>query len=334
MNREDDNKRVFWMKVSEWGRTLLVPLAIVLGLFAVSTALAETAVKDVVYPSLGTPEFEQLYYQKVNVLTVDTRNPELCKEISDDLLKWNKISKEQHEKFCEADKERPWTSVFLPAPEYKGTSIRYSELSEKDQKLARQTRNFTVVALGMLGIIYMLPESSTGWEDFDSSGVGKRYIDNIKSGPEWDSNRWAYNYIGHPVSGAAYYQVARHAGFNQSESFAYSFFMSTFFWEYGIEAIEEIPSIQDIFVTPIIGSLIGEYFFQKAKEIRANGGEVLGSKTLGTISLVLMDPAGYVLDFVDGFFGEGVFEDSEFYVTTNKNDNGNAQVEFGFRFWF
>ncbi|WP_203249645.1 MULTISPECIES: DUF3943 domain-containing protein [Cysteiniphilum] len=69
--------------------------------------------------------------------------------------------------------------------------------------------------------------------------------------------RIRYQYIGHPYAGAIYYMAARDSGFGEFESFLYSAFISTFFWEYGVEAFAEVPSIQDLIVTPVDGWLLG-----------------------------------------------------------------------------
>ncbi|MFZ2890098.1 DUF3943 domain-containing protein, partial [Sulfuricurvum sp.] len=52
--------------------------------------------------------------------------------------------------------------------------------------------------------------------------------------------------------------MARNDGLSIGESAAFSTLMSTFFWEYGYEAFAEVPSIQDLIFTPLVGSLFGE----------------------------------------------------------------------------
>ncbi|MFV8326936.1 DUF3943 domain-containing protein [Flavobacterium sp. ZS1P14] len=90
--------------------------------------------------------------------------------------------------------------------------------------------------------------------------------------------------------------TARSNGFNIFEFFAYSAIMSTFFWEYGIEAFAEIPSVQDLIVTPVLGSVVGEGFFYAKKSILKNDSRVLNSRFLGKTSLLLMDPLNTILD--------------------------------------
>jgi hypothetical protein len=80
------------------------------------------------------------------------------------------------------------------------------------------------------------------------------------------------------------------SGFNQWNSFVYSALMSTFYWEYGMEALAEVPSIQDLVITPVGGWLDGEWAHNKEKEIIAAGGKVWGSETTGSIALFFLDP--------------------------------------------
>ena len=104
------------------------------------------------------------------------------------------------------------------------------------------------------------------------------------------------NYAMHPYFGGVYYMTARSNGFTILESFAYSAIMSTFFWEYGVEAFAEIPSVQDLIVTPVLGSVVGEGFFDAKRSILKNDSKVLNSKFLGKTSLLLMDPLNTIMD--------------------------------------
>ncbi|GAL04798.1 ubiquitin-protein ligase [Photobacterium aphoticum] len=159
-------------------------------------------------------------------------------------------------------------------------------------------QSYTIFGLSVatVGMMTLLPESVTKWdeEDRDLSGLGQKWWDNVSEGPVWDKDDHVLNYIMHPYFGGVYYTAARHSGFNEWESFLYSATMSTFFWEYGVEGFAEVPSIQDIIVTPLFGAAVGEWMFQTELEITANGGEVMGSETLGDVSLFLLNPVGHI----------------------------------------
>jgi len=176
-------------------------------------------------------------------------------------------------------------------------------LSYKEKKLFTDTVYLQVFMIGTVGFLYMLPPSITKWEDTeDDKSLTEKWKEHVKAGPVWDKDEFFINYVGHPVSGAWYYMVARDDGFGPWESFAYSFMLSTFFWEYGYEAFAEIPSTQDLIFTPTIGALMGEGFFYLEKELDKNHGEFWGSKTLGNISYFFLNPIGRMTDSLDDFF--------------------------------
>lgn len=135
-------------------------------------------------------------------------------------------------------------------------------------------------ALGM-GILITLPRSITKWDE-DWMDDAKRNLKRAwTKAPVWDKDEWAINYIGHPLAGAAYYNMLRSQGASRLSSFIFSTVQSTI-WEYGIEAIAEQPSIQDLFITPLVGSLIGELAHQGTLRMKRNG-FTLGEKILVTI---------------------------------------------------
>ena len=153
----------------------------------------------------------------------------------------------------------------------------------------------TVVAFG---ILWVMPESTTNWdkEEIKEKGLIWKWKENVKAGPVWDEDDWVLNWITHPYSGGIYYMTARSSGFTVLESFGYSTIMSTFFWEYGIEAFAEVPSIQDLIITPVVGSAVGEGFFYAKKSILKHDKKVLKSRFLGITTLFLMDPFNTILD--------------------------------------
>jgi len=153
----------------------------------------------------------------------------------------------------------------------------------------------TVVAFGVL---WVMPESVTNWdkEAMKEKGILWKWKENVKAGPVWDEDDWVLNWITHPYCGGVYYMTARSSGFTVLESFGYSAIMSTFFWEYGIEAFAEIPSIQDLIITPVVGSAVGEGFFYAKKSILKHDKKVLKSRALGITTLFLIDPFNTILD--------------------------------------
>ncbi|AUV85785.1 DUF3943 domain-containing protein [Vibrio campbellii] len=184
--------------------------------------------------------------------------------------------------------------------------------------LMGQTYTILGLSVATVGLMTLLPESITKWddEDRDMSKLGSKWKDNVSSGPVWDRDEHFLNYVMHPYFGGVYYTAARHAGYNEFESFLYSATMSAFFWEYGVEAFAEIPSWQDLFITPFFGAVVGEMMLTAEQDIIAGGGEVMGSETMGDVSLFFLNPVGHIHYWVSDAWG------------------GSAEFQFSSSPWF
>lgn len=160
------------------------------------------------------------------------------------------------------------------------------------------TAVLTSAFVGTLFVLELLPEDATAWNRAEIANVPfyKKWYENIfKKGPEWDHDLFIFNYVLHPYAGAAYFMCARTCGFNFWQSMLYSAMISTFGWEFGIEACMERPSYQDIFVTPVIGSLFGEGFYRLKRLLVDNNYELFGSELLGHIAAAFLDPVNEIL---------------------------------------
>ena len=178
------------------------------------------------------------------------------------------------------------------------------ELTTPQKRLAEGFLYTQALMISTVVILWMMPESISKWDKnaLEQKSLSQRWKEHVQEGPVWDHDDFAINYIGHPVSGAWYYTAARGYGISPTGSFLYSVFLSTFVWEYGYEAFAEIPSWQDIFSTPIVGSFMGEGFYYLEKRIDKNDGKVFGSKTLGNISYFLLNPLGNISQGLSDFF--------------------------------
>ena len=174
--------------------------------------------------------------------------------------------------------------------------ILNDELPYRYRELIGDSVYLQVLLLSSIGVLALMPESVTHWsrDKLEEQTLWERWDENVFDGPVWDKDDWTINYIGHPVSGAFYYTMARNDGMSVAESAAFSALMSTFFWEYGYEAFAEVPSIQDLIVTPLAGSILGEGMIILQHRIDDNGGLVMGSKTLGNVAYFLIDPLGNI----------------------------------------
>ncbi|MEZ8826471.1 DUF3943 domain-containing protein [Vibrio amylolyticus] len=197
---------------------------------------------------------------------------------------------------------------------------------EKDWAYLRgQTYTILGLSVATVGLMTLLPESITKWdeEDRDMSQLGKKWKDNVSAGPVWDRDEHFLNYVMHPYFGGVYYTAARHSGFNEFESFLYSAAMSTFFWEMGVEAFAEVPSWQDIFITPFFGAVVGEMMFEAEQGIVHNGGEVWGSQGMGSFTLFFLNPVGHIHGWVSGAWGGSA--DFQFSTTPWFSNSNAAQ---------
>ena len=194
----------------------------------------------------------------------------------------------------------------VPQPIYKPTiyDLPYS-LSENMpnvKKLVINTATLYAAGVLTLGVLELLPEDATAWnkKEIRDTPLFERWWNHVREGPVWDKDNWVFNYILHPYGGAAYYMSARTQGCSAINSFLYAFGVSTIFWEYGIEAFNEIPSYQDMFITPIVGAIMGEAFYKLKRRILQDDTSLFGSRLLGNITLFLIDPVNEVLGLIYG----------------------------------
>ncbi|MCJ7764395.1 MAG: DUF3943 domain-containing protein [Thiovulaceae bacterium] len=176
-------------------------------------------------------------------------------------------------------------------PEYVNVN---EKLPYRYRKLIEDSIYLQVVMISAVGVLAVMPKRISGWDitKLQEKSLQDRWQEHVQKKPVWDKDHWSINYIGHPVAGAIYYTIARNDGMSVFESAAYSTLTSTFFWEYGYEAFAEVPSIQDLIVTPLFGSFLGEGMYVLEGKLDKNGGMIWGSALLGNISYFFLNPMG------------------------------------------
>lgn len=165
------------------------------------------------------------------------------------------------------------------------------------KKLWINSAVFAGAFFGTLFTLQCLPEDATSWNRASLQEVAPavRWRRNVfERGPEWDHDKFYFNYILHPYAGAVYFMAARSAGFNFWRSFLYCSIVSNIGWEYGVEACMERPSYQDMVITPVVGSVIGECFYRLKRRLVADDYHLLGSKVVGNIVAFFIDPVNEV----------------------------------------
>jgi hypothetical protein len=178
-----------------------------------------------------------------------------------------------------------------PAPIEPQPSANSGATPKDDKKSIGESIWFaTGVAIGFnvvsIAIYTMLPQDVTNWEGGLPEWKGLE--GNFTKGPRWDNDSPYWNYVGHPIGGSEYYLLARNRDFGFWGSFAYSAGMSAFF-EFFLESAYERASYQDLIVTPVAGTLLGELRYA-AKQALINPKTGRADTTLGQIGVVVLDP--------------------------------------------
>ena len=96
---------------------------------------------------------------------------------------------------------------------------------------------------------------------------------NFKKGPEWDTDGFGINFIGHPHTGSYYYNVARSNGYSYWGSLPFAI-QGSLTWEFLGENTR--ASYNDIINTPISGMFLGEIFYRLSSNVlddRTRGAE-------------------------------------------------------------
>ena len=213
-------------------------------------------------------------------------------------------------------------------------SLFHAPNGEDSDRLLNQTYTVFGLGIGVIAVLYAMPESITNWDSDDASNIFGKWKDNVTEGPVWDRDDVFLNYIGHPYFGGVFYQAARKSGYRQWDAFLYSTMMSTFYWEYGVEAFAEVPSVQDLVVTPVLGWVYGEWAFQTERDIWLNDATVMDSEVLGNISLFMLDPVDSIGRNINYLFGKDIIKAGSGYFVFKENtihNSSETETEIGFK---
>lgn len=165
--------------------------------------------------------------------------------------------------------------------------------------IQRDTVYFITYQFAAIIVLYLAPESLSGWDqEAKDSYSFERWKENV-SYPVWDDDKWYVNYVLHPYWGGTYYIRGRERGFGRIQSFWYAAILSALY-EYGAEALFEPVSVQDLIVTPLGGALLGEYLYSPIRQyIRSKEHLQWTDKAV----LFITDPLGVVNSWTDRLLG-------------------------------
>ncbi|MCX6121078.1 MAG: DUF3943 domain-containing protein [Ignavibacteriales bacterium] len=166
--------------------------------------------------------------------------------------------------------------------------------------------------------------------NYDFSRVGfNSWNHNIKTGWEWDQDRFGMNFIVHPYSGSTFFNAARSSGYNYWESIPFAA-LGSLEWEYFGE--NTLPAYNDIVNTTIDGVFIGEVMYRI-------GSDILDDRTTGfdrffrEFSVAVLSPTRAFSRFTQGKMfrvtSEEVYQTEPLNVTLTF---GRRQVNEGSNF--
>jgi len=205
---------------------------------------------------------------------------------------------------------------YVPPPA-RPESWATATIAEKDrQGLVRDTTYFVGYQFAAIAILYSMPEDVTHWSDEQKDNYNLSIWWNNVQNPRWDSDDYAINYLAHPYWGAAYYVRARERGYSDHAGFWYSMLLSSLY-EFGAEALFEKPSIQDLIVTPVAGTLVGRFFVRVRQNARSRTAIRGRWSNSDKVLLAVTDPLGVLNRGVDKLFRRHVSVDLRFFDRTS-----------------
>jgi hypothetical protein len=188
--------------------------------------------------------------------------------------------------------------------------------------LRRDAAYFFGYQFFIVGLLYVMPEDVSAWtEEQKEEYTFEKWWDNV-SHPRWDPDKWYINYILHPYWGMTYYTRGRERGLSETGALWFSFTLSSIY-EFGLEALFEPVSVQDVIFTPTVGALLGWYFEETRREIKQQSTFSTWDKTI----LIATDPLGTLNTMVDNLFGVGVESElalRTFYQSPTFIESGKA----------
>jgi hypothetical protein len=162
----------------------------------------------------------------------------------------------------------------------------------------RDTGTFLGTQVVAAGIIYTMPQSVSGWSSEEKKNSFKKYFNNLGD-PVIDRDKLYINYVLHPYWGATYYIRGRERGLDKLSAFAYSTLISAMY-EFGVECFFEKPSIQDLIVTPVAGSLLGAFLFEPWRDSIKRKQE---RSWYDHVAMVVTDPLGVLSQGIENVLG-------------------------------
>jgi uncharacterized protein DUF3943 len=135
-------------------------------------------------------------------------------------------------------------------------------------------KSYFIPAAEIAGFIFGLNQFNRHFLDSDEYDTDeKTFWKNLKTKPDFDTDPFDINQLGHPYQGGMYYGFARSAGLSYWQALPYTI-AGSFLWESYGETTR--PSINDHVSTGVGGTFVGEALFRMASLLLEGGGEKPG----------------------------------------------------------
>jgi hypothetical protein len=140
----------------------------------------------------------------------------------------------------------------------------FSDTLSRSGRYAYSIGLFTVASVGVhAGLI------QTKGIDWGKAVRAERFVLAYTMPPQWDNDTWHYNFVVHPVMGYIAYTGFRNRGGTMLGGFVSTTIASSMY-EYVFASWTQRPSIQDLIITPVLGSLLGETSHQIKRAVLKN----------------------------------------------------------------
>ncbi len=148
---------------------------------------------------------------------------------------------------------------------------KYGDLKDDDPEY-NPKRPWWLVALKVTGANVVTTTADRYVLRYDYARVGfQSWNHNLKTGWEWDVDRFGMNFFFHPYSGAGYFNSALSSGYSYYQAIPFAIGGSLMYEYFGETTL---PAINDVINTPISGAFFGEILYRLSSNIlddRATG---------------------------------------------------------------
>lgn len=141
-------------------------------------------------------------------------------------------------------------AFLLPVSEPALAADPYTQIPREDVSAGERAMNFGAVYFAQWASYYATQESIIkehgSWDNWKGNATK----------PHFDKDHLNFNLSKHTLVGHYYYLFYRSRGYTRQDAFEWAF-LSSLAFEFTIETYTERPSYQDIYQTPVFGSVVG-----------------------------------------------------------------------------